>query len=210
MTWALAQTFSDPAEKLLLVILANYADQKGRCAPTVATLAREVGIDKPETVTRLNNLLDSGFITITPRGGNLTSVIGLVSAKKTLPPPAPPAPRTKPKKVTVRLTGKALDIYAEYPRKVGREKALSAINVALKKVKADDLLAKVKEYAQAVAQWPASEKQYVPNPATWFNQGRWEDDPETWKRVVDPKAVHKTSVERDLEEAQRFIENNCQ
>jgi hypothetical protein len=44
------------------------------------------------------------------------------------------------------------------------------------------LLAKCLAYAAAVAEWPKEELCYVPYPSTWFNQERFLDDPEAWRR----------------------------
>lgn len=73
-------------------------------------------------------------------------------------------------------------IYGYYPRKVGKGSALKAIQRALKKTSPDALEAAVREYAAAVASWPKEERQFVPHPATWFNQERWNDDRAEWKR----------------------------
>jgi hypothetical protein len=78
-------------------------------------------------------------------------------------------------------------IYAAYPIKVGKIAALKAIAVALRSMPAADLLAKVQAYAAAVAKWPhalrySDGRDTVPHPRTWFNQGRFLDDPATWAR----------------------------
>ena len=73
-------------------------------------------------------------------------------------------------------------IYDIYPRKQGRKAALKAITAALKTVAAAVLEERVTAYAAAVDDWSPEQRQYVPHPATWFNRGSWEDDPETWKR----------------------------
>lgn len=41
MTWALEQNVGSPVGKLLLVMIANYADQDGTCFPSQKTLAEE-------------------------------------------------------------------------------------------------------------------------------------------------------------------------
>jgi len=84
-------------------------------------------------------------------------------------------------------------IYEAYPRKVGRKAAIDAITRAIKRIGAEWkqvdhlspnhlLLDKVKVYASYVALWPADERNYVPHPTTWFNQGRYDDDPKEWER----------------------------
>jgi len=69
-------------------------------------------------------------------------------------------------------------IYQKYPRHVGKRVAHKAIEKALKHIGYPDLLAAVTEYAAAVS---GSDKKFVPHPATWFNNRRWEDDREEWK-----------------------------
>lgn len=85
----------------------------------------------------------------------------------------------------------AAALYELYPKKVGKTAALKAIVKALKQPGAPtelELQATVKAYRDAVAKWP-HEARYtregndtVPHPATWFNQGRYADDPATWQK----------------------------
>lgn len=72
-------------------------------------------------------------------------------------------------------------IYDAYPRKIGRGKALAAIQKALRSVSFDVLSERVGAFALAVSTWPQDRKQFVPFPATWFNQERWTDDPKEWE-----------------------------
>jgi hypothetical protein len=59
-----------------------------------------------------------------------------------------------------------------YPRKVGKEAARRAF--AKVKVDVSLLLHAVQEQRQS-EQWTKDGGKYIPNPATWLNQGRWED-----------------------------------
>jgi uncharacterized protein YdaU (DUF1376 family) len=65
------------------------------------------------------------------------------------------------------------DIYLAYPRHVSKPQALKAITKALKKIGAEDLLQKVREYKASCA---GREPQFIPHPATWFNGERWNDE----------------------------------
>ena len=74
----------------------------------------------------------------------------------------------------------ALQIYRAYPRKVARKYAVACIEKALKDLPFDELLDRVKRYAQFCKD---QDQQFVPHPSTWFNQGRYydiEDDPNCW------------------------------
>jgi hypothetical protein len=77
------------------------------------------------------------------------------------------------------------DVYAErfaefwkaYPKKVGKEAARKAF---MKIKPSADLLQRMLEAIKAQTasdQWKRDNGQYIPNPATWLNQGRWEDEP---------------------------------
>lgn len=71
----------------------------------------------------------------------------------------------------------AEEIYSLYPRKVGRPVAIMAIKKALRKVSAEFLIDRTKKFAEI----RNGDLSFVPNPATWFNQERFNDDPETWR-----------------------------
>lgn len=81
-------------------------------------------------------------------------------------------------------SGDASDIYDAYPRKVGRPKAIAEITKALKKTPFPDLLAKTQAFAKAQI---GADPQFIPHPATWFHQERFNDDPSTWQRNVNGK-----------------------
>lgn len=86
----------------------------------------------------------------------------------------------------------ALQIYEAYPLKVGKQAALRAISKAIAKIAYDRrdpniLLERVEAYAVAVKAWPAeyrytkTGRDTVPHPGTWFNEGRYDDDPALWQ-----------------------------
>jgi hypothetical protein len=76
------------------------------------------------------------------------------------------------------------DIYAAYPRKVGKAAAIKAIKKALRVSDRSSIgmLLVVQQYAKAVATWPEGERKYIPYPASWFNAGCYDDDPKEWQR----------------------------
>jgi hypothetical protein len=62
--------------------------------------------------------------------------------------------------------------WAAYPRKVGKQaakKAFSKVSVPVK-----TLIDAVNSQKNS-EQWRKDNGQYIPNPATWLNQGRWDD-----------------------------------
>lgn len=99
-----------------------------------------------------------------------------------------PSPSPSPIKTNTLARFASSDIeriYEAYPRKIGRGKALLAIRKALEREIANDdpvkaLLDKTAEFARSPAGQNGS---FTPHPATWFNQGRFFDDPEEWEKV---------------------------
>lgn len=82
------------------------------------------------------------------------------------------------------------EIYALYPRKVGRRKALLEIDRALRRViegeagvkmSAQEAVTKMKNTVSFYATTPAGQKgEMTPHPTTFFHQGRYLDDPKEW------------------------------
>ncbi len=114
-------------------------------------------------------------------------------------PPSKNAQGDKQARLAKRST-LALGIYSRYPRRVAQALALNAIGKAITLVakagttdahpdfEGDEAAAaqwlgsRVDLYAQS-AQARQPDKSKVPYPATWFNAGRYDDDPEEWRYV---------------------------
>jgi len=72
-----------------------------------------------------------------------------------------------------------------YPRKMGK----GAARKAWKKLKPDEALLaqmlKAIQFQQGSYQWNRDDGQYIPYPATWLNQERWEDEPPPYYSAWD-------------------------
>ncbi|CAB4171714.1 hypothetical protein UFOVP1007_40 [uncultured Caudovirales phage] len=91
-------------------------------------------------------------------------------------------------------TVSAEEIYAAYPRKVGKQGAIKAIKrLAFHNISPGWLLERTKAYAEATSRWPAEDRQYIPHPATWFNRGSYDDDPKEWERGTAPASQFSQS-----------------
>ena len=66
--------------------------------------------------------------------------------------------------------------WAAYPNKVGKDAARKAWDKAKGKPKIDDLLA-ILDRQKTWPKWRNENGRYIPNPSTWLNQGRWNDEP---------------------------------
>lgn len=91
------------------------------------------------------------------------------------PPVVPPeGDGAEPATKELKVTGFD-EFWQSYPHKVGKKAALSA----WKKLKPNaGLRAKIMESLEtqkSSQQWRRENGRYIPNPATWLNQGRWDD-----------------------------------
>ena len=107
------------------------------------------------------------------------------------PGPVPePGPETSSAKAEPKQSPSPRDpieeIYKAFPRKIGKDNALKAIGKAVDRLKvrghttrqAQEFLYKV---TVAFAKSPAgNDGNFTPHPATWFNQGRYDDDQAEW------------------------------
>jgi hypothetical protein len=65
--------------------------------------------------------------------------------------------------------------WSAYPKKVGKISAKKAFEHVIKTVPLESLLTAI-ERQKCGSQWSRDGGQYIPNPTTWLNQGRWEDE----------------------------------
>lgn len=79
--------------------------------------------------------------------------------------------------------------YGIYPRKTQKEAASAAFGRAMKRILDSDkhpssasALDWLCSVTRLFADSPKGKGDYVPYPATWLNQGRYDDDPDEWKR----------------------------
>jgi hypothetical protein len=73
--------------------------------------------------------------------------------------------------------------WAAYPRQVGKDAARAAWR---KRNPTSELVTQILaalEWQRRSDQWIRDGGRFVPNPATWLNQGRWQDEPSTTPHV---------------------------
>ncbi|WP_414645079.1 helix-turn-helix domain-containing protein [Bradyrhizobium sp.] len=63
--WAVRQKVEPPARKLLLLVIATYADKHGICWPSQGTLAEDTGMSLDTVQRHTKRLKDGGFLSIT-------------------------------------------------------------------------------------------------------------------------------------------------
>jgi hypothetical protein len=77
--------------------------------------------------------------------------------------------------INVPPSSEAMTIYEAYPRKVARYIAVAAIQKAIKRHGYEHLLKRTREYAAAF-EGSGKSLQFIPYPATFFNQEQFNDD----------------------------------
>lgn len=81
--------------------------------------------------------------------------------------------RLDKKEKTINNNSNFLDFWEWYPKKVGKDAAYKAWI----KLKPDyDLVVNALLWQRQSKQWQAEDGKYIPNPATYLNQGRWKDE----------------------------------
>ena len=88
--------------------------------------------------------------------------------------------RTKP---TAPYSAEFLEFWAAYPRKIGKGAAWKVWKQRKDRPKNGDMLASVEAHKRS-EQWTKDGGQYIPHPATFLNQARWEDEPDSANREV--------------------------
>lgn len=202
-------------EMILLLALADVADDNGRCrflmeedALTYDGLARKVRVDRRTIERLIPRLRERGlvahvrgsktrpneFVILVPWAKSSTDKMsGNVSDSPTTLTGFPDNgdSRTSLKRIDViqhqiDAASRELDAVASsreeafgefwsvYPRKVGKAVARSKFMAAVKRTDPSVVVEGARRFA---ADPNLPEKQFIPHPATWLSQGRWEDEP---------------------------------
>lgn len=78
---------------------------------------------------------------------------------------------------TAATDARFVEFWSSYPRKVGKQ---AALRIWRKLNPDDELLEQMKRairWQSATEQWRKQGGRFIPHPATWLNQGRWQDEP---------------------------------
>lgn len=85
-----------------------------------------------------------------------------------------------------------LDFWTAYPKRAGKDAAGKAFAKAMARIGGDDPLAVILAgIERALPGW--DDPQFIPHPATWLNQGRWDDETPI-NRTLAPRAQNGPSA----------------
>ena len=210
MAWASKQKVKTSTQKLVLLMLANYADDEDKCWPSKQTLADTCCMSKAAICNNISKLQEAGFLKVEKREGT-SSIIRLntgvqqedrgcpprgqgVSTKKTggvhhvdtnLSYTLSSEPITEPILVDEGFE----EFWQAYPKRSPHPNPkhpakLKYVNARkVHNVSHETLMTAVKAYAASVAK---KDREMIAQAQTWLNQRRWEDD--YTGLVSEPKA----------------------
>lgn len=97
-----------------------------------------------------------------------------------------------------------VDWWAVWPKKTAKQAARNAYAKAVNAIRGrndgpggDDPEAFLLDRVTAFSGTPKANGDYCPNPATWLNDGRYDDDPATWGAAEKPAPETPAQVSRD-------------
>jgi len=182
MAWAVKQNTKSPVSKLVLLMVANYADEKGEAYPSQDHLAKlcqctRVSVNKHIKELERNNYLSIrktkngmfGYNTYTLNinyikniDNGLVNNINLVSKEYLY--------NTQDKLKPLFFD----KFWKSCPRKIAKKKTQSVYNklIKSKEVTEDYLIKTMNDYSVSVKD---TELQFIVHPVTWLNQGRFDD-----------------------------------
>ena len=106
MAWAIQQRTGDPLAKLLLLALANYADEHNESWPSLSRLADDLELSRRSITNKLDVLEQNNLVmrrSVTTRTGAFDHTVYTLcvdEAERQLPPPPEPAAAPAPVKAT--------------------------------------------------------------------------------------------------------------
>jgi len=106
------------------------------------------------------------------------------SGMRAVPPPVPQVPpsdhrvaRSRPPAAADAADPQFDRFWAAYPKRTGKRDAQRAWEKHKPSEAMTDLIVAALTRQKSWPQWTREEGRYIPNPSTWLNQGRWDDEP---------------------------------
>lgn len=90
--------------------------------------------------------------------------------------PIPPTPKSAGKPASTRAEEVFDDFWSAYPKKVGKEAARKAWAKVKHPIETCGKILLALSWQVRTEQWMKNGGQFIPNPATYLNQGRWMDE----------------------------------
>jgi len=188
LDWASKQKAGNGTNKLVLISLANYADDTNTCFPSFKTLVNITELSRSTIIRSLKDLENKGLINIKERfvdinetkrqTSNLyTLLVGFHNDTTQYQNETPPSINKKPQLTSnnkpIIYTDNFNEWWNLYPRKDGsKKKAFELFDKLTDKViNFDELYSYTVQYKQSVHE---KDQKFIPHATTWLTQRRWE------------------------------------
>jgi len=174
LAWGVKKSADSSLSKLILLMICNYANEKGEAFPSQEHLAKLCQCSRRSVIRHIQELEKQNFISIRKEkngayGFNVYKLnMGLVPNMHLANDRV--AHNTQDKQITSDFD----KFWEECPRKIGKKKVKAIYNnlIRKKEVTEKELISSMAKYAESVKH---TETAFIAHATTWLNQGRWED-----------------------------------
>jgi len=181
-----------PLKALLFGLISSLCNKSGKCFASNKYLAKKLGFKSERTVSQyINELVDDKYLTsqIAIQSGNQRTLqIGIASecARSSVEMRDPSSVRMLHSNISISNKREYIahfdTFWSKYPKKIGKKKALDSwMKIDFKDDLFDKILAAIDNQIRS-NQWQKDGGQFIPYPATWLNQERWNDVLESKQR----------------------------
>lgn len=201
------------AAKAIYAYLSSFAGAASCCYPSRGKICSDLGISSDTFTKYLKQLTDSGYLTVTQEKEHGRFAHNVY----TLPDMVSPCPidsdtedsghggmvskknssksnKNNKKNNTQKMAAGFDDFWTAYPKKKSKEAARRVWDKLRPSEELQSVILQAVENQSTSPDWTKAGGQYIPYPATWLNNRRWEDDepeqkePEQWKPGENPYA----------------------
>lgn len=240
MAWASKQKTKTATQKLVLLMLANYADDEDKCWPSKKTLSSACCLSKSAICSNISQLEKAGLIRVEKRDGT-SSYIWLNTGVQQEDRGCP----AKRQGVSVKRTGGVqqedtnlsytqsakpiiepdisydadfAEFWAAYPKRPNNSKAAAKkkyIAARRRNVSHETIMAGVKAYAatrnEAVAK--GDNPHFTQMAETWLNKAGWENDyslPSGVATKLEPATVDDETIDQVIAQYPGVVSNRAE
>ena len=182
LAWGVKQNANSSISKLVLLMICNYANEKGEAYPSQEHLAKLCQCSRISVTRHIKELQKSNYLSIRKEkngayGFNLYILnMGYVSESN--------KPKVSERYITgiteiqntqdIQITSKFDKFWKIVPRKIAKKKCHKIYNnlVKSKEVTEDELIGAMERYAESVKH---TDDKFVAHASSWLNAGRWTD-----------------------------------
>jgi DNA-binding GntR family transcriptional regulator len=174
LAWGVKQNTNSSISKLVLLMICNYANEKGEAYPSQEHLAQLCQCSRISVTRHIKELQKSNYLSIRKEkngayGFNLYILnMGYVSERYLTG--ITEIQNTQ----DIQITSKFDKFWEKVPRKIAKKKCEKIYNnlVKSKEVSEDELIGAMERYAESVKH---TDDKFVAHASSWLNAGRWTD-----------------------------------